>query len=1373
MTSPVHLLIALAICLLQDAETAKIGRCPPRPFGAGRARFCSSDNQCPGRKKCCLVKQGYACTTPAFYYPNPHMPAQNDTKPITRPSEKEKPGTCPPTNIFTGKAPFCKRDSDCEGPQKCCLTKAGNQCVQPLNEGQKAKPGTCPPYPFGPVGAAMFCQTDFDCKGTQKCCMTKVGYDCTPPAEESQEVNKPGQCPAEPPITGRALFCRGDKDCEGSEKCCVTKVGKECVKPVEKPGPNVKPGTCPPYPLIPVGAALFCQTDDDCQGTQKCCMTKVGYDCTAPMEESQDVNKPGQCPAEPPITGRALFCRSDKDCDGSEKCCVTKVGKECVKPVQKPGPNAKPGTCPPYPMGPVGAALFCQTDDDCQGLAMFCQTDFDCKGTLKCCMTKVGYDCTAPMEESQDVNKPGECPAEPAIAGKALFCRSDKDCDGSEKCCLTKVGKECVKPVQKPGPNAKPGTCPPYPMGPVGAALFCQTDDDCQGVQKCCMTKVGYECTAPMEHSQDPNKPGECPAEPAIAGKALLCRSDKDCDGSEKCCVTKVGKECVKPVEKPAPNAKPGTCPPYTLGFAGLAMFCQTDFDCKGTLKCCMTKVGYDCTAPMEESQDVSKPGQCPAEPPITGRALFCRSDNDCDGSEKCCVTKVGKECVKPVQRPGSVVKPGSCPAVPFGPVGLANFCHSDGDCEGSLKCCITSVGYECTSPVEESQDVNKPGECPAEPAIAGKALFCRSDKDCDGSEKCCLTKVGKECVKPVQEPGPNAKPGTCPPYTLGFAGLAMFCQTDFDCKGTLKCCMTKVGYDCTAPMEESQDVNKPGECPAEPAIAGKALFCRSDKDCDGSEKCCLTKVGKECVKPVQEPGPNAKPGTCPPYPMGPVGAALFCQTDDDCQGVQKCCMTKVGYECTAPMEHSQDPNKPGECPAEPANCTAPMEESQDVNKPGQCPAEPPITGRALFCRSDKDCDGSEKCCVTKVGKECVKPVQKPGPNVKPGTCPPYPMGPVGAALFCQTDDDCQGIQKCCMTKVGYECTAPMEHSQDPNKPGECPAEPAIAGKALLCRSDKDCDGSEKCCVTKVGKECVKPVEKPGPNAKPGTCPPYTFGFAGLAMFEKPGPNVKPGTCPPYPMGPVGAALFCQTDDDCQGTQKCCMTKVGYDCTAPMEESQDVNKPGECPAEPPVTGRALFCRSDKDCDGSEKCCVTKVGKECVKPIQRPGSVVKPGSCPAVPFGPVGLANFCHSDGDCEGSLKCCITSVGYECTSPVEESLRPSKRGICPWPSSVMERGRLCSSDGDCQGSRKCCPTKAGNACVKPVSEGMVFVIVRLDVITVAAFPEVAGGRGTCPPAAYVMGLPGSCRRDKDCEDGKKCCVGIEGKSCSVLVLPS
>ncbi|KFD52105.1 hypothetical protein M513_06950 [Trichuris suis] len=459
----------MPICLLQAVESAKIGRCPPRPFGAGRARFCSSDNQCPGRKKCCLVKQGYACTTPAFYYPSKykpnrtkrkspparqanklihftdqHIPPRDHTKPITRPSEKEKPGTCPPTNIFTGKAPFCKRDSDCEGSQKCCLTKAGNHHSMKVSlhshttpysnshcitTAQKAKPGTCPPYPFGPVGAAMFCQTDFDCKGTQKCCMTKVGYDCTPPAEET--------------------------------------------------GPSAKPGTCPAYPFGHVGLAMFCQTDFDCKGTLKCCITSVGYNCTLPVEESQGGNKPGQCPAAPAITGKALLCRSDDDCDGADKCCLTTVGRTCVKPVE-PRPVSKKGSCPPKPTGPIG-------------LANFCESDFDCEASMKCCITSVGYDCTSPVEESLRPSKRGICPWPSSVMEKGRLCSSDGDCQGSRKCCPTKAGNACVKPVSEELAGGR-GTCPPaaYVMGLPGS---CRRDKDCEDGKKCCDGVDGKSCS--------------------------------------------------------------------------------------------------------------------------------------------------------------------------------------------------------------------------------------------------------------------------------------------------------------------------------------------------------------------------------------------------------------------------------------------------------------------------------------------------------------------------------------------------------------------------------------------------------------------------------------------------------------------------------------------------------------------------------------------------------------------------------------------------------------------------------------------------------------------------------------------------------------
>ncbi|CDW59998.1 WAP domain containing protein, SLPI-like [Trichuris trichiura] len=893
MTAPSPLLIGLAICLLQgiqDAESAKVGRCPSAPFGAGRARFCYTDRQCPGRMKCCLTKRGYACTAPDISYPDAH---------------KQKPGTCPPSNMFTGTAPFCNRDTDCKGIEKCCLTKAGHQCVQPNQTPRPtAKKGSCPPKPTGAVGLANFCQNDYDCDGSMKCCLTNVGYDCKAPVQESEEVEKPGSCPPAPAVTGKALFCRSDKDCDRSEKCCLTKVGKECVQPTDKPKPITKKGSCPPTPPGPVGLASFCQNDYDCDGSKKCCLTSIGYDCKAPVQESmktspihpielcsykdpigEEVQKPGSCPAAPAVTGKALFCRGDKDCDGSEKCCFTKVGKECVQPTDEPKPIAKKGSCPPTPVGPVG-------------LANFCQTDYDCDGSMKCCLTTIGYDCKAPVQESmkispihpievclykdpigKEVKRPGSCPAAPAVTGKALFCRSDKDCDGSEKCCFTKVGKECVRPTEErmlsserydnaddyirlANPIPKKGSCPPTPEGPVGLANFCQTDYDCDGSMKCCLTTIGYDCKAPVQESmkispihpielcsyKDPigeevQKPGSCPAAPAITGKALFCRSDKDCDGSEKCCFTKVGKECVQPTDEPKPIAKKGSCPPAPVGPVGLANFCQTDYDCDGSMKCCLTSIGYDCKAPVQESMKIS----------------------------------------------------------PIHPIELCSY----------------------KDPIGE--EVQKPGSCPAAPAITGKALFCRSDKDCDGSEKCCFTKVGKECVQPTDEPKPIAKKGSCPPAPVGPVGLANFCQTDYDCDGSMKCCLTTIGYDCKAPVQKSmkispihpievrsykdpigEEVQKPGSCPAAPAVTGKALFCRNDNDCDGREKCCSTKVGKECVQPVRWPGPNVKPGSCPPSPVGAVGLASFCQSDFDCMGYQKCCITTAGYECTHPVDESK-----------------------------------------------------------------------------------------------------------------------------------------------------------------------------------------------------------------------------------------------------------------------------------------------------------------------------------------------------------------------------------------------------------------------------------------------------------------------------------
>ncbi|KFD47266.1 hypothetical protein M513_11866 [Trichuris suis] len=300
------------------------------------------------------------------------------------------------------------------------------------------------------------------------------------------------------------------------------------------------------------------------------------------------------------------------------------------------------------------------------------------------------------------------------------------------------------------------------------------------------MTKVAYDCTA----RQEVNKPGKWPAAPTIARKAHFCRSDKHCDGSEKCYVTKVGRECEKPLQK-------------------------RTFPLTHQIHSCRRSISA--AQNVNPGHELTKPGKCPPEPTIARKVHFCRSDKDGDGSEKWYVTKVGRESERPLQKRHEVNKPGKCLAGPTVDRKV-HFCRSDNDCDGSGKCYVTKVGRESEKPVQKRHEVSKPGKCPAEPTKAGKALFCRSDKDRDGSKMCCVTKTGKECVKPVQKrmsplthqvhscgrsisAAQNANPGP--------AGAALFRQTGYDCQASRKCCMTKVAYDCTGRMEESEQTGQ------------------------------------------------------------------------------------------------------------------------------------------------------------------------------------------------------------------------------------------------------------------------------------------------------------------------------------------------------------------------------------------------------------------------------------------------------------------------------------------------------------------------------------------------------------------------------------
>ncbi|XP_014818178.1 PREDICTED: WAP four-disulfide core domain protein 3-like, partial [Calidris pugnax] len=73
---------------------------------------------------------------------------------------------------------------------------------------------------------------------------------------------------------------------------------------------------------------------------------------------------------------------------------------------------------------------------------------------------------------------------------------------------------------------------------------------------------------------------------------------------------------------------------------------------------------------------------------------------------------------------------------------------------------------------------------------------------------------------------------------------------------------------------------------------------------------------------------------------------------------------------------------------------------------------------------------------------------------------------------FCSSNDDCPGSELCCRTGCGRECVLPKGA-----KRGSCPqSEPGLITTCdVRCNSDSECPGDEKCCSVGCRVQCVKP----------------------------------------------------------------------------------------------------------------------------------------------------------------------------------------------------------------------------------------------------------------------------------------------------------
>ncbi|XP_040282862.1 WAP four-disulfide core domain protein 18-like isoform X3 [Bufo bufo] len=94
----------------------KPGKCPLDPLENCLPTIspdeCKSDDDCPGKQKCCSDLGTRECIDPI----------------------EEKPGTCPPPPR-TGCPPnlppgYCEVDTDCPGKQKCCFLDCSSLCIE-------------------------------------------------------------------------------------------------------------------------------------------------------------------------------------------------------------------------------------------------------------------------------------------------------------------------------------------------------------------------------------------------------------------------------------------------------------------------------------------------------------------------------------------------------------------------------------------------------------------------------------------------------------------------------------------------------------------------------------------------------------------------------------------------------------------------------------------------------------------------------------------------------------------------------------------------------------------------------------------------------------------------------------------------------------------------------------------------------------------------------------------------------------------------------------------------------------------------------------------------------------------------------------------
>ncbi|XP_071504944.1 uncharacterized protein [Diadema antillarum] len=463
--------------------------------------------------------------------------------------------------------------------------------------------------------------------------------------------------------------------------------------------------------------------------------------------------------------------------------------------------------------------------------------------------------------------------------------------------------------------------------------------------------------------------------------------------------------------------------------------------------------------------------------------------------------------------------------------------------------------------------------------------------------------------------------------------------------------------------------------------------------------------------------------------------------------------------------------------------------------KPGECPAEEgDVSICSQPCRGDEDCDGTDKCCQRSCGKSCVPvvlPNLEPEPLGEPGDleghvgmCPSQ-IGatPLCGGAVCKTDSDCDGSERCCSGCLGSDVCMPALQIQplvilpiptDPLGPGEGTGEPHVgmcpsqmgAGPqcgGFACRSDSDCAGNQKCCsgCDSGSKYCMPALQIQPPIIPPIPTDP-------LGPGEGTGePHV--GMCPSQMgAGPQCGGVACRSDSDCAGDQKCCSgCDSGSKYCMPALQIQPPmvippkNHFGTCPKDGPANCDGTLCMADMDCPADQKCCVSSCGLRCSTAVLTepppPPPPIHAGQCPSVEAAGFCENQLCTHDGQCSDTEKCCVSSCGYHCTPSIIPGPPGPLESRCPEGMEYDSCGTACPLSCD-QPKQRPCTRQCVSGCF--CTDGKILAADRSDrcVAPNECDAEEGGNNGLlCPPGQHPEPCGTACPLSCDYPEQRPC----------------